>query len=106
MECRSCNSGCVTCTSATDCDVCVTEATRQGAEGDCACLSGYYDAGEIVCPKCSAECEECVDEATKCTKCDEDAKFKLVGTTCQCEDGYLIVVGATETTCELCGSNC
>ena len=82
-KCLACPTGCATCTSATTCLTCVTATTRQGTDNQCACIAGYFEAGNIECEKCPLECQEC-ESATKCTACDATKKFVAKDDACVC----------------------
>lgn len=65
-------------------------------------MPGYYDSGPTNCPACNALCLTCVTTATTCTSCDSTLHRTILGTTCICMDGYVLITGV----CQPCHYSC
>ena len=127
-------NNCLTCdTSISSCDLCAPTWTYNSGTGECWCASGYglfnlecksicptgyyKDTVTRLCTICESKCTACLT-ATVCTACNT-ALYKLVGSSCLCNSGFLYNViecndpcpnnfyGSTLTgKCEPCDNNC
>ena len=105
--CLKCAPGCQNCTTGTQCTTCVANSnTRQNTTLNCACLPGYYEVNQPVCPACSSECLTCVGTSTNCTSCNTTGFFNQVGTTCQCANGYFLAIVNGAAQCLKCHFSC
>lgn len=132
--CNACMTRCMTCdTSVSTCDLCEPKWDWDGTKGTCwcddgygyfnleclaVCPTGYYkDLTTRTCTLCESKCTACLT-ATVCTACNT-ALYKLVGSKCLCNSGFLYNVieckspcpnnfygSTTSGECEACDSKC
>lgn len=81
---------------------CNAAHNRIAAGGVCVCMPGYYDSGTPNCQLCSTPCLTCTSTATTCTSCNSALFLTLLGTTCVCMDGYVMILGV----CQPCHYSC
>ena len=80
-KCVKCPVGCTACSSATLCSACVDSVntnnvtTRDVPTKTCACLTGFYEVNNTVCPACDLSCKTCSMIPTNCTSCNTDGNF-------------------------------
>lgn len=107
--CVQCNVACDSCTSLTSCTACkASDNTREDETLGCVCKAGFYEDGNLICPKCNLECATCAESAEKCTSCDTVGNFMMntEGTSCICQVGYYLLLTDTSATCAQCDSSC
>lgn len=107
--CVACNtsvslSGCLECSSATDCVTCNLVNHWVLAGMNCICDKGYYQVGTgqtAVCNACGMDgCVEC-SSSTVCLACDQTTNWILSGNQCVCSSGFYLVHSAL-TYCQPC----
>ncbi|KAM3128632.1 hypothetical protein pb186bvf_019261 [Paramecium bursaria] len=108
-QCQICDSTCLTCTGGGPnlCLTCDPQLYRayQTADKSCQCVAGRYDTGIATCQICSAFCKTCSGTATTCLSCQASQFRSLVGSDCNCIDGYYEANPVT-TICPTCFFTC
>lgn len=119
-RCKPCNSGCVTCTSFTECSACKDPNMILNSDGSCTCEFGYnrngsckkevicsegtyLDTRQGVCKACSTNCAKCTNNTT-CDACRES--FDLVDGLCVCQSGLFDASGQCLPVIDCSIANC
>jgi len=100
-KCLSCDSNCVTCTSAsTKCLSCASTLYLRNFECVAACGDGFYEVTGKICNQCPPGCTTCT--ASECLTCDSG--FKKKGSVCAdpCGVGWY----DAGVDCQQCDSQC
>ena len=101
VNCTSCSSTCLNCTSASTCAACDAAKFRVLNGTVCNCMAGYYEFYHTnltrTCEKCNPECLTCATSPAICTSCDP-TKNRISGVdasgrqTCLCPAGFYSTV--------------
>jgi hypothetical protein len=103
--CGTCPIRCASCNVGTVCLTCSDTVTRD-TNKDCACLTGFYEAGSAVCAACPSLCQTCVS-STECTSCFTQNNRALSNGQCVCAAGFFQVVQPNGTlVCLPCDASC
>lgn len=111
---EQCHGTCLNCAidgSAFDCTSCnpAHHRTLVGIQGPCQCDVGYYDnANTNTNPICLSPCQYtcptlCQGTTNNCTACPSGSNRILVGSSCNCLDGFY---DSSSTTCTACHNRC
>lgn len=120
-SCKSCNSQCLTCSTADRCKTCIADNTVI-ENGVCKCKNEYYNSGDLSsqssCSLCNSDCKTCED-GRKCLTCKvlNAIKGKVSGCQCPddsveidgecfCNDGFNMTLQDQEPYCYKCHKTC
>lgn len=111
--CVVCNPGCTSCTANPNiCISCQPNSNRIQANGTCSCVSGFYDAGQVVCAPCPVSCLTCTNAQTAvptpaCSQCPANSNRVSipVNNDCPCLPGFTERANRGQT-CQSCHFSC
>lgn len=111
--CVACNPGCTSCTASPNiCGSCQPNSNRVQSNGTCACLTGFYDAGQAACARCPLSCLTCTSAQTAvptpaCSSCPVNANRVSipVNNDCPCLPGFTERAIRAQT-CQSCHFSC
>jgi proprotein convertase subtilisin/kexin type 5 len=98
QQCEKCISPCLTCSSSSVCQTCVTSYSLDGTSCNTSCSNNKISINQ-VCTACDGPCLTCVVSTSNCTSCQSGLLYNQQLSTCtsSCQAGYYKL--ATNSTC-------